>query len=66
MKTDESAIKYPEFALTIPLPPELGGDPAYISEEILRHESLHDEDLRERLLDGSVPTVDTLYRFEFL
>ncbi len=45
------------------LPAEYGGDPLTIPENILNHETLNDLELREKLLEGKVPTVDTIYRY---
>lgn len=55
--------RFPEFNLMVSLSPELGGDPPTIPEQILYHECMNDDLLREKLLDRSVPTVDTLYRY---
>ncbi len=55
--------KYPEFDLSIMLPPELGGNVDHVPECVLNHESLNDTELREKIIDGCVPTVDTIFRF---
>lgn len=53
---------FPEFNLNIMLPPEYGGHTTEISEQILNHETLNDLELRSKLIEGVVPTVDTIYR----
>lgn len=57
--TEES---FTEFNIDVDLPAEFGGDPLSIAENILNHETLNDLELREKLLEGKVPTVDTIYR----
>lgn len=51
-----------EFEVEILLPPELGGPTNSIPEEVLNHETLNDLELRDKLIDGVVPTVDTMYK----
>ena len=53
---------YPEFYLDIQLMESVGGDMQKIPEQILNHETLNDNELRDKLLAGEVPTVDTIYR----
>jgi hypothetical protein len=58
--------KYPEFNLLTSLPPELGGlysSAQEMSESVLHHETVNDSRLREKILNGSVPTIDTIFRF---
>jgi hypothetical protein len=57
-----SSEPFPEFDLPINLLPEYGGERDEIPEEILNHETLNDNELRELLLQKALPTVDTLYR----
>ena len=57
-----SSAGYPLFDIVVPLPPEHGGDREDIPEEILNHETLNDNALRELLLSKALPTVDTIYR----
>lgn len=52
-----------DFNIIVDLPAEYGGDPQTIPENILNHETLNDLELREKLLEGKVPTVDTIYRY---
>jgi hypothetical protein len=54
---------YPEFDIDVQLNPELGGHRDVVPEHILNYETLSDNDLRVKLLAGTVPTVDTVYRF---
>lgn len=51
-----------KFELNIKLPAEYGGDVDHIPEDILNHETLNDLELRDKLISGEVPTVDTMYR----
>jgi hypothetical protein len=51
-----------DFNLDIHLPPEFGGNVSHIPEQLLNHETLHDLQLRSKLMEGLVPTVDTVYR----
>lgn len=58
-----SSAAFPEFDLQLPkLPSEYGGERDVIPAEILDHETLHDNELRELLLQRALPTVDTIYR----
>jgi hypothetical protein len=58
-----SSLEFPEFDLSMTkLPPEYGGEREIIPVEILNHETLNDNELRELLLDKALPTVDTIYR----
>lgn len=50
------------FEVELNLPAEYGGNVDHIPEAILNHETLNDLELREKLLQGTVPTVDTIYR----
>ncbi len=59
---DHSNESIAEFEIQILLPPELGGPTDSIPEEVLNHETLNDLELREKLIDGVVPTVDTMYK----
>lgn len=59
---DKSKIKHPEFDLQIDLPPELGGNIDQVPECVLNHETLNDSELRDKIIDGTVPTVDTVFR----
>lgn len=58
--------EFTEFNMVVRLPAEFGGDPTSIPENILNHETLNDLELREKLLEGKVPTVDTIYRSDKL
>jgi hypothetical protein len=61
--SDFSSAEFPEFDLVMSkLPAEYGGDREVIPEEILNHETLNDNELRELLLQRALPTVDTIYR----
>lgn len=64
--TIEDKKKHPEFDLQISLPTELGGVyqcSSDMSDSLLRHETVNDDCLRQKILEGSVPTVDTIFRF---
>lgn len=52
----------PAFHLEIPLDPQYGGPTKEIPESVLMQESMFDLELREKLLAGVVPTVDTMFR----
>jgi len=60
---DFSSVEYPEFDINVILSDEYGGDRETIPEEILHHETLNDNELRELLTEKALPTVDTIYRF---
>ncbi len=62
---DFSSVEYPEFDINVILSDEYGGDRETIPEEILHHETLNDNELRELLTEKALPTVDTIYRFVF-
>eukprot|EP00981_Chlorochromonas_danica_P012320 scaffold4837_cov163-Ochromonas_danica.AAC.1 len=51
----------PAFHLEIPLDPQYGGPTTNILESVLMQESMHDLELRQKLLAGVVPTVDTMF-----
>lgn len=51
------------FELHIQLPAEDGGELTFIPESILDWETSNDLALREKLLSGDVPTIDTIYRY---
>ena len=55
---------HPEFDVEIQLPYKSGGDidPADINPDILYGETMDDEELKERILDGTVPLVDSIFR----
>lgn len=55
--------KYSEFNLRIGLPAELGGNMEVVPECVLDHETLDDSELREKIVEGCVPTVDTIFRY---
>lgn len=46
------------------IPPELGGwiEPNMIPDALVELESQDDPELREKILSGQVPTVDTIFR----
>jgi hypothetical protein len=50
------------FEAVVELPSEWGGPTNRVPVEILNHETLNDLELREKLIEGVVPTVDTMYR----
>ncbi|RYH12874.1 hypothetical protein EON65_37045 [archaeon] len=54
---------HPEFEMQIILECKLGGHVDKIPEHILAHETLNDTELRDKLLAGHVPTVDSIYRY---
>ncbi len=62
MNPDPNCNDFPQFNIEIDLPPEYGGPAREISEQVLNHEALDDLQLRQKLIDGAVPTVDTIYR----
>jgi hypothetical protein len=62
MNPEQFDMNVSEFEIEIDLPPELGGHTSSIPEEVLNHETLNDLELREKLIDGVVPTVDTMYK----
>jgi hypothetical protein len=43
--------------------PECGGCAVNVDETILNQETCSDIELREKILSGVVPTIDTIYRF---
>lgn len=57
-----SSLAYPQFNIPVALAVEYGGERETIPEEILRHETLNDNELRDLLLQKALPTVDTIYR----
>lgn len=61
--SDELKNKYPEYNVDVKLPPEYGGVMETVPESILNHETMNDMELRERILKGYVPTIDTIFRF---
>ncbi len=62
MNTDLPNDMHLEFNLDIHLPAEYGGTVTEIPEQVLNHETLNDLQLRAKLIEGVVPTVDTIYR----
>lgn len=56
---------HPEFEMYTLLPTHLGGlqHPATIPHNILAKETQNDPELLEKILNGEVPTVDTILRF---
>jgi hypothetical protein len=52
-----------QFELETNLLPERGGCPINVDESILNQETCNDLELREKILNGIVPTVDTIFRF---
>lgn len=56
--------KHKELRIFPQLPYHLGGvqDPSTISSEVLEKETMNDPALRERVLAGDVPTIDTILR----
>jgi hypothetical protein len=56
---------YPQFNIEPLLSPEDGGHYDVIPEHVLDKEAGNDLELRLQLESGDVPTVDTLFRFEF-
>lgn len=60
----DASTDYPaEFNIETSLPPELGGVCLDISVDVLELETENDEELREKILNLEVPTIDTIYRF---
>ena len=62
MNGEPNPDEYPEFNVVIDLPPEYGGPVRDVPESIINHEALNDLQLRAKLIEGAVPTVDTIYR----
>lgn len=60
MNPDLSTEGFEVFDLDIRLPPQYGGPVYEIPEAVLNHETLNDLELRDKLIEGSVPTVDTI------
>eukprot|EP01031_Cornospumella_fuschlensis_P027136 gene27136-32780_t len=54
---------HPEFEMSLILDGNLGGPIEKIPDHILAHETVNDTELRDKLLAGLVPTVDSIYRF---
>ena len=59
---------YPHFNVMPDLPPEYGGhiNAADLPESILIQETINDYHLREKIIQGIVPTVDTIFRCLFM
>ena len=61
-KTSESC-KLVEFNLVTTLRQEFGGCPEELNETIFNSETCNDPELREKLLEGTIPAVDSIYRY---
>eukprot|EP01038_Epipyxis_sp_PR26KG_P006195 gene6195-8532_t len=61
--SDLSSADHPEFDVVTTLCAEYGGHLEHVPECILNHETLNDTELREKIIGGVVPTVDTIFRF---
>ena len=59
---------YPQFNIMPNLPPELGGhiNASQVPKSVLIQETINDSRLREKIIEGSVPTVDTIFRCLFV
>lgn len=55
---------HPDFNVEIHLPYESGGhiDPVDIKPDVLYGETIDDPELKERILEGTVPLVDSIFR----
>lgn len=62
---DPHQKKHFEFDLSISLPPENGGNVSEVPECVLNRETQDDAELREKIIAGRVPTVDTIFRYQF-
>jgi hypothetical protein len=56
------SIINPELCLNTTLGAHLGGLQPVVPEDILLRETENDQQLREQILAGNVPTVDTIIR----
>jgi hypothetical protein len=54
-----------EFELDTFLLPEFGGCPIDVNESLLNQEICNDIELREKILREEVPTVDTIFKFDY-
>jgi hypothetical protein len=54
--------RYPDLNILTTLPSHLGGPVPELDPELVRRETVGDPELREKLLEGTVPTVDTILR----
>lgn len=58
------SVDFPsEFRLETALPAEEGGITLEITDDVLEFETENDEELREKILNLEVPTIDTIYKF---
>lgn len=61
--SDDVKSQFPVFQVEVELSPEYGGVVASVSEAVLNHETANDQELREKIVKGVVPTIDTILRF---
>ena len=54
--------KNPEYNVDTKLAPEYGGVMNSVPESVLNHETMNDLELREKIVRGVVPTIDTIFR----
>lgn len=59
---DDVKSQFPVFEVEVELSPEYGGVVASVSEAVLNHETANDQELREKIVKGVVPTIDTILR----
>lgn len=60
--SDELKNKNAEYNVDTKLAPEYGGVMNTVPEVVLNHETMNDLELREKILKGVVPTIDTIFR----
>lgn len=58
----QADVDFPELVMETALPPHMGGPNLPLPRDILEHETHDDPELRERMLVGTCPAVDTIYR----
>ena len=61
--SDDLKSKHSVFKVDVDLPAEYGGKVATVPEDILNNETSNDLELRELILKGVVPTIDTILRY---
>lgn len=64
MYNPDLSVDFPsEFRLETTLPAEEGGITLEITDDVLEFETENDEELREKILNLEVPTIDTIYKY---